>query len=92
MDLAKRMEELCMAIAGQFHSRTVIEGKKAGVDYGITLSISSSKDTIHFTFAKGQESHSVSLPSPYVENGAILISQNEVRRALCPFLIKADDF
>lgn len=91
MDLTQKAELLRTSIIGQFISRTEIEGKKRGVDFGISLSTKVECGSAWFTFSKGGEQHSFNIPIPYEENNVLLLEQNEVRRAVCPYLIREED-
>ncbi len=76
---------LCKAIRTQFYARAVVEGEKKGVDFGIKLEIDQKDKELWFTFGKGDESHTVTLPIPFVRNDVVLISNNGVERALCNY-------
>lgn len=91
MDLSESARMFCSNVVGQFISRTQIEGKKRGVDFGITVKFEMNDDTIWFSFTKGKETHSFSVPLLKEEKSVMLIEQNEVSRAVCPFLMKDED-
>jgi len=91
-DLDGKVEALCNYLAQQFYIRTVVQGKKSGVDYGdLKLKIEKSDRMLWLTFSKSTESHSVAVPIPYVENGIEFIMQNEVKRALCRYFLKREN-
>jgi len=91
MDLQEKIELLRRSIAGQFISRTQVEGRKRGIDFGIGLTTEIKHNSLWFTFTKANESHSFNIPIPFVENNVLLIEINEVRRAVCPYLMRQDD-
>jgi hypothetical protein len=72
-----------------FYARTRSEGKKQGVDFGITMTTEVKDRTLWLHFQK-EERLSVSIPLPYVEDGIEFISQNEVARALCPYWLEEE--
>ena len=91
-DFDGKVVDFCNYLAQQFYIRTVVQGKKSGVDYGdLKLDIKKVNRTLWLTFSKGTESHSVVVPIPYVENGVELIMQNEVKRALCKYFLKREN-
>lgn len=86
-----KVQNLVNSIFTQFRSRTETEGRKSGVDYGITLDLKiDQNDVLWLKFAKEDESHSVTIPLPFIENGVELLQQNEVLRATCPFWLEKD--
>lgn len=86
--MQSKVELLCNTIRRQFYYRTSVEGKKKGIDFGIDLDVSQKVNEIWLTFSKGDESHTATIPIPYVENGVCFISNNEVKRAVCNYFIK----
>ena len=92
MDLQAKTQLLCQSIIGQFIARTQVEGKKRGIDFGISLNPEVKHGSMWFTFTKGKESHSFNIPIPFVDNNVLLIEVNEVRRAVCPYLMREEDF
>jgi len=84
----ERIESVCDSILQQFHSRTVIEGNKQKIDYRLSLKIENTFNTLWLTFSKDEQKHTVSIPLPYLKNGAVLIAQNEVERAVCNYYLK----
>jgi len=91
MDWNEKARLFCNSVAGQFVSRTEVEGRKRGLDYGIDLQVSFENNAIWFTFNKGKESHSFNVPLVFLENNVLLLEQNEVKRAVCPYLMKEED-
>jgi hypothetical protein len=91
MDLNEKAGLFCSSIIGQFNSRTKVEGAKSGKDFGIDLEVTTEGGSIWFTFTKDEESHSFNVPIMFEENNVMLIEQNEVRRAVCPYLMKEED-
>lgn len=83
-----KLEALVKFINQQFHSRVVTEGKKRDRDFGITLDIKVVQKALWITFSSKSESHSVTVPIPHTEDGAIVIFQNEVKRAVCGYYFK----
>ena len=91
MDWSQKASLFCNSIAGQFISRTEVEGKKRGLDFGINLDVKLENGSAWFTFTKADETHSFNVPLLFQENSVLLVEQNEVRRAVCPYLIRQDD-
>ena len=91
MDWSQKASLFCSSIAGQFIGRTEVEGKKRGLDFGISLTVTQENGACWFTFTKGDETHSFNVPLVFGENNVLLIEQNEVRRAICPYLMKEED-
>jgi hypothetical protein len=91
MDWNEKARLFCNSVAGQFVSRTEVEGRKRGLDYGIDLQVTFENNAIWFTFTKGKESHSFNVPLVFLENNVLLLEQNEVKRAVCPYLMKEED-
>ena len=91
MDLKSKTELLQRAITGQFIARTQVEGRKRGVDFGISLITEIEDNCLWFTFTKNHESHSFNIPIPFLENNVLLIDVNEVKRAVCSYLLREDD-
>jgi len=81
---------LCESIRTQFHARTVVEGGKKGIDFGISLEIEEKNLELWLTFQKGEETHTVTIPVPFIRNGVNLISNNGVERALCQYYRVSD--
>jgi hypothetical protein len=84
----ERIESICADISQQFYARTVIEGNKQKVDFRLSLKIENIFDTLWLTFSKDDQEHTVTIPLPYIRNGAALITQNEVERAICSYYLK----
>ena len=84
----ERIESVRANIFQQFHSRTIIEGNKQKVDYRLSLNIEEKFNAFWLTFAKDDQEHAVTIPLPYLKNGAALIAQNEVERAICNYYLK----
>ena len=74
----------------QFNSRTRTEGKKHGHEHGIVLNVETKNNMMWLNFIKDKETHIVTVPVPYKENGVDLIQQNDVVRALCPFWLEKE--
>jgi len=83
----ERIESVCANILQQFHARTVIEGNKQKVDFRLSLKIENKFDTLWLTFSRDEQKHTVAIPLPYIKNGAALIAQNEVERAICNYYL-----
>lgn len=92
MDLKAKTELLQLSILRQFEYRTTIEGKKRGMDHGIAIETKIDGGSLWFTFSRGEERQSFNIPIPFYENGVLLIEQNEVRRAVCPYFIREENF
>jgi len=91
MDWNEKARLFCSSIVGQFTSRTLIEGKKRNLDFGISMDVTHENGSSWFTFTKGEEVHSFNVPQLFTENAVLLLEQNEVRRAVCPFMMKQED-
>ena len=91
MDWTEKANLFCSNVVRQFVSRTEVEGKKRGLDFGISLQAESRDGSAWFTFSKGDEAHSFNVPLAFVENNVLLLEQNEVRRAVCPYLMRQED-
>jgi len=91
MDWNEKARLFCSSVIGQFVSRTEVEGRKQGIDFGVSLEVTQEKGACWFTFTKDDETHSFSVPLVFVENNVLLLEQNEVRRAVCPYFIREDD-
>lgn len=90
MDIQK-IRNLVSAITTQFNSRAVVEGRKQGKDYGISLATHIDTDNILWlSFSKGAEQHNVTVPLPFFENGVQLIQKDEVLRSVCPFWLEKE--
>lgn len=76
----------------QFRNRTVTEGRKRGVDYGVSLftHLEDNGRTLWLDFYKGTSKQSVTIPIPYMENNATFIQCNDVVRAVCPFWLEEE--
>lgn len=85
-----KVQNLVNVISTQFDARTVTEGKKHGVNYGITLEVNIISKVLWLKFGKDAETHSVTIPLPYMENGIEFIRKNEVMRAVCPFWLEEE--
>jgi len=85
-----KVELLCSSIRRQFYNRTVVEGRKRNIDFGINLDIGQKGNEIWLTFTKGEESHVATIPIPFVQNGVAFISNNGVRRALCNYFLEEE--
>lgn len=85
----QRIQSLVDAIDTQFYNRTAVEGKKHGLDYGISLTMNlDNVGNLWLMFNKGEHQHCITIPMPFFDNGVQLIQQNEVVRAVSPFWIE----
>lgn len=91
MDLATKSEFFCLSIVGQFHSRTVMEYAKRGESFPATMSHEIKNNSAFFKLATEEETFVFQIPLPFLENNVLLLEQNEVRRAVCPYLLKNQD-
>lgn len=91
LDIKENIESLKNTIVSQFMSRTVLEGKKQGIDFGIDIETEIKEGALWVTFCKGEDKHSIDFPVPFVEKGIEFIEQNGVRRALCKYFLKDRD-
>lgn len=86
-----KVQHLLNTISTQFNARTEIEGKKHGVDYGISLTTKiDESNVLWLSFAKDAERHNITIPLPIHVNGIDLISQKEVSRAICSFWLEKE--
>jgi len=91
MDWNEKARLFYSSIVSQFISRSEVEGKKRGCDFGINLDVKVENKSIWFTFNKEEETHSFNVPLVFTQNNVELIEQNEVKRAICPYLLKQED-
>ena len=91
MDLAFKSEFFCTAIVGQFRSRTTMEYAKRGAAFPAEMTFEIRDRSAYFKLATEEETFTFQIPMPFLENNVILLEQNEVRRAVCPYLLKAQD-
>jgi hypothetical protein len=86
-----KVQTLINNIKSQFNARAVVEGQKCSVGFGIDLDIYVDEDNVLWlNFSKGEEKHSITVPMPFIENGVVLIQQNEVLRAICSFWLEQE--
>lgn len=84
-----RIQNLIGSVITQFDYRTKTEGKKHGVNYGITLNTTIDVDNVLWlTFTREDETHNITIPLPFERGGIQLIQQDEVVRAVCPFWLE----
>jgi len=83
----KEVETLTNIIKSQFKARTSIEGNSSGKDFkNATLTTSVMDNVLWFTMTTDDETHNITIPIPFVEDGVIKIKFNEVERAICNHL------
>jgi len=87
----EKFKFLCDNIFKQFYLRTEVEGRKTGKDFGLKLVMEVKNKTLWLNFVKNNNTHSVTIPVPYMENAVALISSNDVKRAICPHYIRAEE-
>lgn len=86
-----RVQFLINAINTQFTARAITESQKHDLESGITLDINIDQDNVLWlNFSKATEGHSITIPMPFVKDGVVLIQQNEVVRAICPFWLEQE--
>ena len=85
--ILNKIDTLVNNIAREFRAFAVIDPRKRGVDYGISLEVTheTSENRMILSFCKDGAFYYVTMPAPYVENGVVLIRSNDVVRAVCPF-------
>ena len=83
--MSEKVERIINQVVSQFRNRTVFEGKKKGIDFGIELSVSIDDNTLWLSFVKQDTTHNVTIPLPFKEKGIELVKQNDVVRAVCSF-------
>ena len=88
IDMELRIRNLENFIRAQFISRTTTEAKKNGENCDIAINMKFEKNTLWITFSDEKEVHTVTMPMPFIKEGVILISQNEVERALCVYFFE----
>jgi len=88
MKINGKVQGFVDSVIAQFNARTVTEGKKHGYVHDIVLNVELNDNMIWLNFTKSNESHIITVPVPYEEDGVHLLSQNGVTRALCPFWIE----
>ncbi len=86
-----RTQNLVNTIVTQFKARTETEGRKHGVNYGISLDVVIDKSNVLWlSFSKDTERHNITIPLPFNINGITLIEQKEVTRAVCAFWLEKE--
>jgi hypothetical protein len=86
-----KVQHLINTINTQFTARTEIEGRKHGIDYGISLTTTvDESNVLWLSFAKDGERHNITIPLPVCCNGINLIAQKEVSRAVCSFWMEEE--
>ena len=88
VDMELRIQNLENFIRAQFISRTITEAKRNGEICDVTIDTELKKNVLWITFSDKKESHTVTMPMPFVKEGVVLISQNEVERALCIYFFE----
>lgn len=87
----QRIQHLVGTIEIQFNSRTVVEARKQGLDFGVSLATKiDDNNVLWLSFSKTGEQHNITIPLPFFENGVQLIQQNEVVRSVCPFWFEVE--
>jgi len=83
----KEVETLTNIIKSQFKARTSIEGNSSGNNFkNAKLTTSIIDNILWFTMTTDDETHNITVPIPFVEDGVIKIKFNEVERAICNHL------
>ncbi len=78
----------------QFNAKnnwTILKGGMTGRDSGIKLEIEEKDNTLWITFSNTEEKHSIQIPLPYEQNGVVSLQQNNVKRAVSKYFIRAND-
>jgi hypothetical protein len=84
-----KIQHLVGTITTQFRARTDTEGRKHGLNYGISLdTMIDNGNVLWLSFSNEKERHNITIPMPFVNGGVTLIHQNEVVRAVCPFWLE----
>lgn len=79
-----KADALINTITYQFISRTSIEGGNSGRDFmSATLQNCMRGNTLWFTLTTTEETHNITVPIPFVENGIVFIENNGTKRAVC---------
>ena len=82
--LMANTDALINLVTSQFVSRTQIEGNGSGRDFlSATLQHSMQNNTLWFTITTTEETHNITVPIPFVENGILFIRNNLIKRAVC---------
>jgi hypothetical protein len=86
-----KTQNLVNAIVTQFNARTTTEGRKHGVDFGISLStLIDEHNILWLSFSRDGERHDITIPLPFSVGGVQLIEQRETTRAVSPFWIEKE--
>jgi len=87
------MTSLLYKIKTTFENRAIMEAKKRGIDYEVKLDTYIEENKLWLTFidTKDETKYSITIPMPYKESGIVLINNNEVKRAVGKYYIKAED-
>jgi hypothetical protein len=88
VDMELRIRNLENFVRAQFISRTTTEAKRNGETCNVVINTKIEKNTLWITFSDDKETHTITMPMPFIEKGVILISQNEVERALCTYFFE----
>lgn len=82
--LMANTDALINLVTSQFVSRTQIEGNSSGRDFmSATLQHSMQNNTLWFTITTTEETHNITVPIPFVENGILFVRNNGIKRAVC---------
>lgn len=92
IDFGKQVDTMANLIKDQFTSRTEVEGRRTGKDFrGAQMDIGFTGGQMWVTIVLEDETHTITVPVPYIENGVELIKANEVKRSLCKHFDVASD-
>lgn len=88
---SEKVQNLVNTIVTQFNARTTTEGRKHGVDYGISLNtVIDENNILWLSFARDGERHNITIPLPFNIGGVQLIEQRETTRAISPFWLEKE--
>lgn len=80
-------------IKSQFEARTFYQARKTGADFKEAVLTHEVKDnSLNFILTTRDETHVITVPTPYKRNGLTLIKSNEVERAVCNYYMMATDY
>lgn len=93
LDFVNETNTLINLVTSQFVSRTQIESSGNGRGFrGVTLTPSFHDKTLWFTMkTMDGETHNITVPLPFVQDGIVFIKTNGIRRAVCTFLLEETD-
>lgn len=89
-----RAEMLALAnnVISQFNARTKVEGANSGINFGdARMEASINDNSLWLMMTAGETVHNITIPVPFTRKGIMLITSNDVERAVCDhFFVQSD--